>query len=130
VAQRAPQPLPTGLQFGLVLVWGLLLGALCIRLRAGYAVLASGAAGAAYVALAHMRFAASATWLPLVTPLAVQAPLALFGGLLWQFVQERRGRERLHELLRDVLSPAVIDHLLNQFRTVAGAGRELYGTFV
>jgi adenylate cyclase len=77
-----------------------------------------------------MRFAASATWLPLVTPLAVQAPLALFGGLLWQFVQERRGRERLHELLRDVLSPAVIDHLLNQFRTVAGAGRELYGTFV
>jgi adenylate cyclase len=130
VENRAPTPLPNALQMGLLLAWGLLLGALGTALRGGYAVAAVAAASAGYLALAHIRFGAAAQWLPLVGPLLVQAPLALFGGLLWQYIEGQREGRRLGALLHDLLPPAVVDNLLGRLRQVAPAERDLFGVFV
>lgn len=130
VENRAPRPLPNALHMGLLLAWGLVLGALCMALRGGYVVLAVAAASAGYLALAHCRFVAAAQWLPLVGPLLVQAPMALFGGVLWHYLEGQRERRRLSALLDDLLPPAVVDNLLGRLRRIAPAERDLFGVFV
>jgi adenylate cyclase len=130
VEGRAVKPLPTALHVGLLLAWGLALGALCIALRGGYLVAAVAALSAGYLALAQWRFAAAAQWLPLVGPLLVQAPMALFGAVLWHYVEGQRERRRLSALLDDLLPPAVVDNLLGRLRRIAPAERDLFGVFV
>ena len=127
---RAPRPLPLAAQLALLLGWGLLLGALCIGLRGGYAVAATAAAAGAYLTLAHLRFVAAAQWLPLVVPLLLQAPLALLGGVLWQHAEERGRRRRMGAVIDDLLPPAVVDDLLSRIRSVAPVEREVFGVFV
>ncbi len=130
VEERAPRPLNHVQHFGLLLGWGLTLGVLCVALRGGYGVAAVATAAAGYAAVAHWRFTATAQWLPLIGPLFVQAPLALFGGVLWHYVDERRERGRLGALLHDLLPPAVVDKLMNHIRNAAPSERDVYGVFV
>lgn len=130
VEDREPQPLRHPLYFGLLLAWGVLLGVLCIALRGGYTVVAVVAASAAYLALAHFRFRDTAQWLPIVAPLLVQAPLALFGGALWHYSLERQERRRLGAMLQDLLPLAVVDNLLGRLRSVAPAERDVIGVFL
>ena len=127
---RAPRPLTLASQAGLLLAWGALLGLVGIALRPRQALAVTALAAAAYLALAHHRFSATAQWLPLVAPLLVQAPLALFGGALWQGLEERRERQRLGALVKDLLPQAAVDRLLSRIRRVAPAEQELFGVFV
>jgi class 3 adenylate cyclase/CHASE2 domain-containing sensor protein len=127
---RAPRPLTPASQAGLLLAWAGLLGLLCIALRARYAAALMGLAVAGYVSLAHLRFSATAQWLPLVAPLMVQAPLALFGGVLWHALEEKRERNRLGALVQDLLPAAIVDQLLNRIRSVAPVEQELFGVFI
>jgi adenylate cyclase len=127
---RWPRPLPHALQFALFAGWALALALLCTALRGAAAVTATAAAAAGYLALAHLRFGASAQWLPLTTPLLVQAPLALFGGVLWHYVDERRERRRLGALITDLLPATVVAHLLSRIRSVAPLERPMFGVFV
>ena len=130
VEGRAVRPLPTALHVGLLLVCGLVLGTLGIATRGGWLLAAVAAASAGYLALAQFRFAATAQWLPLAGPLLVQAPMALFGGVLWHYVEGQRERRRLGALLDDLLPPAVVDNLLGRLRRIAPAEQDLFGVFV
>lgn len=130
VEARAPQPLRRPLHSGLLLGWGVLMGLLCMALRGSRAVVAVAVAGALYLALAHVRFVESAQWLPVVVPLLLQAPLALFGGAVWQHALERRERRRLGAMLQDLLPLAVVDNLLGRLRSVAPAERDVIGVFL
>jgi len=130
VEGRAPRPLASGSQVALLLAWSLLLGALCTAFRGLYAVAATAAAGTAYLALAHARFVAGAQWLPLVTPLMVQAPLALFGGVLWHYVTERSERRRLGAVIDDLLPSMVVDNVVNRIRRLAPVEQPVFGVFV
>jgi adenylate cyclase len=127
---RVVHPLTFAAQSRWLLAWGLLLGGLCIGLRTRHAVAMAAVAAAGYVALAHLRFSASAQWLPLVTPLLVQMPLALFGGVLWHGLEERHERRRLGTLVEDLLPHAVVDKLLSRIRSVAPVEQQFFGVFV
>jgi adenylate cyclase len=131
VENRSVQPLLRAQQLALLLAFGLLLGALCVALRSGFALAAIAVVGGAYVLLAQLRFAADAQWLPLIAPLLVQAPLAVFGGALWHHGQERRDRRWLEALLQDLLPPVVVENLRSRIRNAAPAAeKELFGVFV
>ncbi|NML18046.1 CHASE2 domain-containing protein [Azohydromonas caseinilytica] len=127
---RAPRPLTLASQSVLLLAWGGLLGLLCTAPRARHALALMALASAGYLALAQHRFSATAQWLPLVAPLLVQAPLALFGGVLWQGLTERRERQRLGAVVQDLLPQAVVDKLLHRIRRVAPVEQEIFGAFV
>lgn len=127
---RAPQPLPIASQIGLYTAWGVLLGGLGIALRSLHAIAAISSLGIAYLALAQARFGASAQWLPLIVPLLLQPPLAVLGGVLWHYVDERRERRRLSDVIHDLLPRAAVDKLLSRIQSVTPAEQELYGVFV
>lgn len=48
----------------------------------------------AYLYFSELAFSGSNLWLPLAVPLLIQLPLALFSGLLTQYLSERRKKKR------------------------------------
>jgi adenylate cyclase len=121
---RHVRPLGAGAAAALLAIGGLALGAACQTLAPLGALAATLAAGAGYLALAHHRFAADGTWLPLVVPLLVQAPLALGGGMLWQYAGTNRERRAIRQAFAYYLPDPVIDQLLTS-RAAVGSSRHL-----
>ena len=97
------RPVQTGRQLLLLFAGALLLAALAMNLRALWVAPAIALLVLVYVWLALRQFDAHGVWLPLLVPLAVQAPLAV--GLAWW----RRTRE-LHRVA-DALSRVMENRL-------------------
>lgn len=73
-----------------LLLFGLLLGAVVYRLPALLGVPAALALTGLYLVAVQTTFNSADLWLPLATPVLVQLPLALLVGLLGQYLLERR----------------------------------------
>lgn len=108
----AVRPLELGPQLLVVGLWGLLAGAFCRLLVPVTAVLFSVAAVPLYAAGATWLFGASNAWLPLVTPLGIQLPIALLVGLLAQYRQSQGQRRRVMEAIGVLLPPAAVKRLM------------------
>jgi adenylate cyclase len=103
-------PLPYTL---VILLWGLLLGVLFLYIRAVYLVPLAAVLAAAYIAGAYAVFARDGTWLPIVTPLLLQLPVALVAGLVWQYRNTHHEREKILGILKRYLPPDVVGELLS-----------------
>jgi adenylate cyclase len=114
--------------FGLVLVFGLVLGALLYRLSAHLAVPVGLVLVATYVYAAQTLFADQALWLPLAIPVLVQLPLALLVGLLGQYLIERRQKMRYSAAVSYYLPEAVARDLADSGADVITANEVVYAT--
>jgi adenylate cyclase len=84
--------LPT--ELAVVALFGVVVGMLVYLLPAIVGVPLVLAGSAAYAAVAYQAFSKADLWLPLATPLLVQLPLALFVGLIAQYLSERDKKRR------------------------------------
>jgi adenylate cyclase len=121
-------PLPLPAYYGLLLAWGLLAGALVRLLRAVPAILAGTGLAGIYLGGCHVLFSHSAVWLPLVIPLGLQLPLALFAALLWHYLDVNRERETIRSAFGLYLPPQVVDELASQRADAQAAGQLMHGT--
>ncbi len=126
VEDNPVQPLNSGAQFALVLLWGMLVGKLAMLMRAGWGIAAVAAAALAYLVVALQLFTAYALWLPLVVPLAIQAPTTLFAALLWQYRDVMRERNRIRQAFRNYLPERAVAALARDLRAAPG-GELMYG---
>jgi adenylate cyclase len=120
-------PLPRAAGFGLLFAWGLLIGALARRLPALPALAATTVLAALYLGGAHIAFDHFALWPPLLVPLFLQAPLALFGATLWHYLEVRRERERIRTAFGFYLPAPVVDRLAGELAGGRAEGQLLYG---
>jgi adenylate cyclase len=120
-------PLPLPAYYGLLLAWGMLAGTLVRLLRAVPAVLAATGLAGLYLGGCHVLFSHSAVWLPLVVPLGLQLPLALFAALLWHYLDVNRERETIRSAFGLYLPPQVVDQLAGQRADGQTAGKLMYG---
>jgi len=120
-------PLPLPAYYGLLLAWGMLAGALVRLLRAVPAVLAGIGLAGLYLGGCHALFSHSAVWLPLVVPLGLQLPLALFTALLWHYLEVNRERETIRSAFGLYLPPQVVDQLAGQRADGQTAGKLMHG---
>lgn len=108
----------------LIAGWGFLLGlAFCFFpqphvLRSGtglaLAYLGNGViSGGAYASIAYTLFVQEALWLPLVTPLLIQLPLALLGTVFWRYREAYRERQNIQQALQYYV-PAPVAHQLSK----------------
>ena len=91
---RSVQPLASGAALAVPLAFGAIAAALCFLLPASVAVPLTLMLAAAYGYVALTLFDRAQLWLPLATPLLVQLPLALFLGLIAQYLDERAKKDR------------------------------------
>lgn len=125
---RHVSPLPMPARLLLVLGWGLLAG-LALRLLPAIAAVAAGfGLGALYLVSASSLFAAAAIWLPLVAPLLIQLPVALFAALLWHYLEIRRERESIRTAFGYYLPAPVVDRLAHDLAEGRTDSQRMYGT--
>lgn len=122
------RPLPILAQWGIIGVWGLLVAALAVRLRGFGAAAVILGASAAYFAAAYALFDAYRLWMPLVAPLALQAPVALVAGLAWNHAVLRQQRERIQSALGYYVPPSVVTRLAVESASPRGRREVVYGT--
>lgn len=121
------RPLDLRAQLALVAAWGLLIGFVCMWWRAlpGIALLAG--LGALYFGLVYFRFASAAQWYPLVIPLLVQAPAALFCALLWHYLDSNRERRHIRRAFGFYVPDKVVDDLVRNLTDVRADKQVVYG---
>ena len=107
--ERSVHPLPTLQALAVPLAFGLVAGLMLYLLPAIAAVPLALVMSAAYAYGALALFTHQDLWLPLATPLLVQLPLALFIGLLAQYLSERAKKTRARQAISLYL-PAHLAH--------------------
>ena len=127
-AGRPLTPAPAGLQSAAVAAWGLLLGVLCRRIRPMRALAAAAAAAALLAWIVYREFAADATWWPLIVPLAIQLPTALFSGVFLNYLETQREREAVKKAFGQFLPSAVVDQLERSIGPVTARNRVVFGS--
>ena len=92
-------------------LWGLGIG-FALRLLPGVGIIAVAlAAGTLYLGAAYLAFERTAHWLPLVTPLLWQVPLAVVGALLWRYLDVKREKQNIRRAFGYHLPTQVVDEL-------------------
>ena len=124
---RPVRPIPRAWQLGIVALWGIALGTACRMLRP----LAAGALVLilvlAYLLLALRQFAVAAMWLPLLVPLCFQAPLGLFRGVLLNYRDAKRERERIRQAASYYVPKHVVDQLIEKVSPITSADQLVHG---
>ena len=112
----------------ILLLAGILLGAGAYLLRASLAIPLALLLAGGYVVVAQQVFNSEGIWLPLALPVLVQLPLALFGGLLAQYLTEANARRKLKAVFGQYVPPEIVEEMSrNPDRnfSVDGESREL-----
>jgi adenylate cyclase len=112
----------------ILLTVGFLLGSGIYLLSATLAVPLALLLTGLYVALVQYTFNSAELWLPLAIPVLVQLPMALFVGLLAQYLTEAHSRRQLKAVFGQYVPPEVVEEMSRnpgQNFSVDGESREL-----
>ena len=120
------RPLGSVMQFVLLLGWGLLVGMMAMYWRVGPGSALLGMSVLVYLLMAFELFKYQALWLPLVLPLAIQAPAALFAGLWWHYHDVGRERNRIRRAFHHYLPERAVTALARDLSATPG-GELMHG---
>jgi adenylate cyclase len=120
------RPLGSVAQFVLILGWGLLVGVIAMFWRIGLSGVLLLLLALVYLLVAHELFLRQAVWLPLVVPLAIQAPIALLAGLWWHYRDVGLERNRIRLAFRHYLPERAVAALARDLSAAPG-GELMHG---
>lgn len=109
-----------------LLLFGLFMGLMIYLLPAIAGVPLALFLAGLYASYAQWQFNGGATWLPLATPMLVQFPVALFSGLLAQYLLERRRSIQVSEAINYYLPENVARELTENRLDPAQANKVVY----
>ncbi|HDN69182.1 MAG TPA: adenylate/guanylate cyclase domain-containing protein, partial [Gammaproteobacteria bacterium] len=122
------RPLPLPAQYLLLASWGLMLGC-CVRLLPVFpAITVSMGLTALYLVASQLLFNLHAIWLPLLVPLLIQGPFALFMAIIWHYHEVRQERESIRTAFGLYLPAPVVDELANDLAKGKSEAQLVYGT--
>ncbi len=125
---RSLRPIPgTVFGFWIAVIFGALVGSIGYCIAGIPAVWVMLATSGVYVGLAFLLFVRQNLWLPLSTPLAVQVPLALFLGYLWQYLGAKQAREKFSDAMGKYV-PARLVHAFDAGKEPTTTPELVYGT--
>jgi adenylate cyclase len=128
LTDRSIKPLGQATSAVLLLITGMLLGAGIYLLNAGLAVLLALMLTTLGVATVHYAFNSADLWLPLAIPVLVQLPIALFVGLMAQYLTEARNRRKMQSIFGRYVPPQIVAEMSrhpDEDFAVEGQSREL-----
>lgn len=121
-------PISLPVHSGLLLCWGILVGALCRLLPVAMATGAMAGMGGLYLVTAVHQFQSYQQWFPVVLPLLVQVPIGFGGAVLWNYVESERERKHIRKAFGLYLPNEVVDHLAKDMANIKGTTQVVYGT--
>ncbi|HET7911957.1 MAG TPA: adenylate/guanylate cyclase domain-containing protein [Pseudolabrys sp.] len=127
LTDRSLRPSSPAATIGIVLAFGFTIGAALYLLPAMIGVAFGLAASAMYVAGAQWSFNSADIWLPLVTPLLVQLPIAILIGLITQYLVGRRLERRMSRAISYYLPANIVKDLTEKHLDPSQANKVVYG---
>lgn len=125
-ATIVPISLPT--HVGLLLCWGVIVGALCRMLPISLAAGSMAGVGALYLLVTAYQFQSHQSWFPLVIPLLAQLPIGFGGAVLWNYVESDRERKNIRKAFGLYLPNDVVDQLARDMANIKGTTQVVFGT--
>jgi adenylate cyclase len=122
------RPLRFGAHFATILFWGMILGAVCRFFPTGIAGMSIIGMGVLYLIAAHFQFKDTGSWYPLVFPLFLQAPLAFFVTVLWEYRDMNKERQHIRRTFGYFLPDKVVDQLAKNMAEIKTSSQMVYGT--
>jgi adenylate cyclase len=80
-----------------------------------------------YLLLAAYQFKTNDTWYPTVVPLLLQAPLAFFGAVVWNYVDVNKERQNIKKALGFHLPKEVVDQIAKDIVHIETGAQVVYG---
>jgi len=114
----------------LILVWGMALGFISRFLPVAAAIPVIIAVSAAYFGTAYYQFREAHAWYPLVTPILIQAPLAMIFGGVWDYRTVYRERENIRKVSRYYLPEEVIHESARNMADLKARSKTIYGVLL
>jgi adenylate cyclase len=121
-------PISLPAHVGLLLCWGVLVGALCRLLPISLAAGSMAGIGALYLLVAAYQFQSRQSWFPLVIPLLVQLPIGFGGAVLWNYVESDQERKNIRKAFGLYLPNDVVDQLAKDMANIKGTTQVVFGT--
>ncbi|MFB3081983.1 MAG: CHASE2 domain-containing protein [Gammaproteobacteria bacterium] len=122
------RPLNPSRWHGIVLIWGLLIGIVCRLSSPAAAITGSLVLSACYFAVSYLLFKSLGIWCPIVVPLAIQSPVALFAAILWRYVDTNKERQNIRRAFGYYLPDKVVDQLAENVSDIRAKSQLVYGT--
>jgi class 3 adenylate cyclase/CHASE2 domain-containing sensor protein len=118
---------PTAVDLGLIAVLGILAGIVTWEFRVLAATLLVGCMITGYTVFAVVLYARSRIWLPVFFPLAGAILMTYVSLMAWRVVVEQAERRRIRTIFSKVVSPKIVQELLQAeiFPSLEGARREI-----
>jgi len=111
----------------IVVLWGILLGILCRTLHVGVAAASVVGLSGLYLGVAWYLFKSGNVWCPVVVPLFFQAPLAFFGGVIWNYLDAKKEQEKVRKAFEHYLPKNVVDQLVENLGKIGAVSETVYG---
>lgn len=124
---RPLKPLSLRFLIFLIIVWGILLGIICRMLPVAVSAISVIGLSVLYLLAANYCFKANDSWYPIVIPLLFQAPLAFFGGLIWNYVDVNKERQNIKKALGYHLPREVVEQIAKDIVHVETEAQVVYG---
>lgn len=124
---RPLTPLKWPVHLSIVFAFGMLLGLICRSLPMGFAAVGVIGAGALYLVCAMICFNTGSLWIPVVIPLFMLTPLALFGTVVCRYCTANRERAVLRKTFGYFLPDPVIDQLEKNLGDFDASNQLVYG---
>jgi adenylate cyclase len=105
------RPLPFHYHVATLIAWGLGVGILSFAFRPAFSIPGVVALSLLYLGAAEYRFATAGVWVPVVFPLAFQAPLVLVGAVAWNYVDLHRQRKHIRRAFEQYLPIDVVNEV-------------------
>jgi adenylate cyclase len=121
------KPISIGYFLLIILAWGILVGVVCRMAGTVVAALAVATLSGAYLANAHYEFATDGTWMPIVIPLFLQAPLGFFGAVFWNYFETNKERQNIRRVLAYYVPNDVVHELAKNIVDIKRSGETVYG---
>jgi adenylate cyclase len=122
------RPLRFSLFLLTLFLWGMAIGIFCRILPPLISLIFTVGAGVLYLAVILYLFKNAGTWCPLIIPLFMQAPIALFSSLAWKYFDTSKERSKIRTAFGYYLPDNVIDKLLDNISYVKTSSQHVYGT--
>jgi adenylate cyclase len=110
-----------------VVCWGFLVAAIDRMSSTPAAAFAIGVVSLVYLFTAVFKFQSDGTWYPVIIPLFIQSPLALGGGVLWNYFETNKERRNIRKALSYYVPDDVVEHLATNIADIRREDQTFYG---
>lgn len=124
---RPVQPIDFRIYLGVIFVWGIVIGFICKRFSTTAAFFSMTGLVTAYLIFAIFQFKSRGIWCPVITPCVLQTTLALFSGVLWNYIEVKQERQNIKKAFGYYLPNDVVERLLTDIDGIHDSHQVVYG---